>query len=155
MIKNTNFEKFNFILRAIYVLPQAVTGTIESLLAYRFERFPLKKSVLIDLAPIIQRPCQITYCSSCQSHKTSLLGIFPVQISAIIIVDPILIGLIVISVLEGLRSQRMSLFGILGRLSKNPPVLAVFAGPLMVALAIELPIYLAELVTFSAYAPRP
>jgi predicted permease len=82
-------------------------------------------------------------------------GYIPVQISAIIIVDPILIGLIIIFVLEGLRSQRMSLFGILGHLSKNPPVLAVFAGPLMVALAIELPIYLAKLVTFSAYAPRP
>ena len=43
----------------------------------------------------------------------------------------------------------------LARLSKNPPVLAVFAGLLMVALAIELPVYLTKLVTFSAYAAAP
>ena len=43
------------------------------------------------------------------------------QISAIIIVDTILIALIVISVLEGLTSKSMSLFGILARLSKNRP----------------------------------
>ena len=42
LITNANFEKFNFILLACYVLSQAITGTIGSFLAYRFWKLQLK-----------------------------------------------------------------------------------------------------------------
>jgi len=151
LITNADFEKFNFILLACYVFSQAVTGTIGSLVAHRFWKLPLKTSVLIGLATTLSNHVLFVLPIA----QNLFAGYIIDQISAIIIVDTILIALIVISVLEGLTSQSMSLFGILARLSKNPPVLAVFAGLLMVALAIELPVYLTKLVTFSAYAAAP
>ena len=104
------------------------------------------------------RPCNNLFKSRafCPPIAQNLFAGYIIdQIIAIIIFDTILIALIVISVLEGLTSQSMSFLGILGHLSKNPPVWVVFAGLLIVALAIELPVYLTKLVTFSAYSAAP
>ena len=79
-------------------------------------------------------------------------GYIVYQITAIIIVDTLVVGLIVILILESLSSDRLSIAVIGLKLLKNPPVIGVITGLLIVLLALELPLFIIKFIQFATYA---
>ena len=151
MISKANFETFNWLMLTCYLVTQGISGSLSSLIAYHVWKMGAKPAILIGLA------------TSLSNHMLFILpiaqniftGYIVYQITAIIIVDTLVVGLIVILILESLSSDRLSIAVIGLKLLNNPPVIGVITGLLIALLALELLLFIIKFIQFATYAAAP
>ena len=151
MLTKADFSAFNNLLLFSYLISQFLTGILGGFLALYIWKFDLKSAALVGMSTALANHLLFILPIA----KNIYSGYIIEQISAIIVVDVIVITFIVTLILEYASAKQISLKKLVKRMLSIPLVIGVIIGIALAISNIELPAVINSFLDFSYASAAP
>ena len=151
MLTKADFSEFNNLLLFSYLFSQFLTGILGGFLALYIWKFDLKSAALVGMSTALANHLLFILPIA----KNIYSGYIIEQISAIIVVDVIVITFIVTLILEYASAKQISLQKLAKRMLSIPLVIGVIIGITLAISNIELPDVINSFLDFSYASAAP
>jgi len=151
ILTEVDFTLFNFRILISYLAAQFITGLIGGWLAHSFWHYDLKTSILVGMSTALAN--HVLYVLPIAENLYE--GYIITQITAIIVMDVILVTFVITFLLEYASSSTISIKILFKRLLRIPLVLGVLTGLTIAITGINLPIAILTFLKFSYSCAAP
>lgn len=151
MLTKADFSLFNNLLLFSYLISQLVTGFLGGFLAYYIWKFDLKSAALVGMSTALANHLLFILPIA----ENIFAGYIIDQISAIIVVDVIVVTFIVTLILEYASLKKISIQNLTKRMLSIPLVIGVIIGMALAITNTEVPNMINSFLDFSYASAAP
>ena len=151
ILTEVDFTLFNFRILISYLAAQFITGLLGGWLAHSFWHYDLKTSILVGMSTALAN--HVLYVLPIAENLYE--GYIITQITAIIVMDVILVTFVITFLLEYASNSTISIKILFKRLLRIPLVLGVLTGLTIAITGINLPIAILTFLKFSYSCAAP